>query len=263
MAHYRRNSVLVRQAVMLVTLPLLLAGLGYALFSQNLSLVTDTRNVSYTSTQYMAAKYTKTVTPQGPAFLYSFAPMTIYNKGVTDVSAWQIKFDVPSDTTSLSCPSTVTCSRTGNTVTIVNGAGNGTIVPNGSTGFNFSFVSAVQAISLENIIVSGTFSATYQTVAGLGVTVVAGKKTGGKYPLTITITNNSGQSMSGWQVRIPTTATCTSTVPANVTYTCTTTFLTYTGSIAIATGNSYQFTTSVTYGVNGWTARGATVLGRG
>ena len=80
---------------------------------------------------------------------------------------------------------------------------------------------------------------------------------------TVTISNNSGQPISGWKVTVPTTKTCTSTVPTGVTYTCTTTVLTYTGAaVAIAAGAQYQFNTTVTTTMTTWTTSGAAVTGK-
>lgn len=198
--------------------------------------------------------------------------MTIKNNGVTSITAWQFQVTLPSDVTTVNCaPSTVAvCSynATSKVLTVTNGSSNGTIAAGGSTTINnavtpIKFTTATANYVLQNVTVSATYAATYETISGLTVTVTKGKKTGGKYPVTVTITNNSGQNISGWQVTIPTTATCTSTVQTGITYTCTTTVLTYTGAaIAIASGAQYTFSTTVTYTPNTWNVTGAAVKGK-
>ena len=235
----------------------------YALFSQQLSVNAITDSVSYVSNQYLLMTYTKNASLAGSLWTYSMNPVTIKNNGATSVTAWQVTFTVPADAPVPTCPSTVICTKAGTTVTVKNGAGNGTIASGGSVTFTLSFTSATANYVLENVNISGTFSTTYQAITGLTVNIVRGARSGGKFPLTITITNNSGQSISGWQVAIPTTRTCTSTVPTGTTYTCTTTFLTYTRAAgAIANGAQYQFSTSVTYGSANWNITGYAVRGR-
>lgn len=253
---------LIRQLSLLLAVPLLVMSTGYALFSQQLSVTTAASSVAYVSSQYTTVTYTKTMTGAGP-YTYTMNPMTIKNNGVTSITAWQVTFDLPPGMTGLSCPGTVICSQNATTVTIKNGAGNGTIAKNATRSFSFSFVSTALRYTLQNVTISATFATTYETISGLTVVATKGKKTGGKYPLTVTITNNSGQSISGWRVTIPVTTTCTSTVPAGITYTCTATVLTYTGTaIGIASGAQYQFTTSVTYSPNSWVTTGAAVKGK-
>jgi hypothetical protein len=169
---------------------------GYALFSQQLSINAATSSVAYVSTQYTTVAYTKTMTGTGP-YSYSFSPMTIKNNGVTSITAWQVTFNLPPGMTGLSCPGTVVCTQNATTVTIKNGAGNGTIATGGTTSFSFSFSSTTVNYTLQNVMISATFATTYETITGLTVVATTGKKTGGKYPLTVTISNNSGQSTAG------------------------------------------------------------------
>ena len=257
-----RHRPLLRQLSLLLVLPVVVMSGSFALFNQQLSVNATGASVAYVSNQYTTVTYTKTMTGTGP-YTYTFSPMIIKNSGVTSITAWQVTFDLPPSMTSLTCPGTVVCSQNATTVTIKNGAGNGTITSGATTSFNFSFVSTAANYTLQNVNISATFATTYQTIAGLTVVATAGKKTGGKYPLTVTITNNSGQSISGWQVTVPVASSCTSTVTTGVTYSCTATVLTYTGAaIAIANGAQYQFATSVTYSSNNWVTTGAAVMGK-
>lgn len=271
MARYRRSSVLVRQGIMLVTLPLLLAGSGYALFSQNLSLATTTRNVSYTSLINAAVKYTKTVTTQGSEQIYTINPMTVYNRGSQAYDTWQVRFDLPADATQFTCDTAVVCSQAGTTMTISNGAANGAIAAGGNTSFSFTFKSAGAFYSLENISATGHLPATWQTIAGLTVTASAGTRSKSKpytWPLTVSVKNSSAQAISGWRVTItPWVASYTmSGLPANVTYVSNGTSLVLTGTNAINNGGTtYSFTATVnsnSNAINAWSVSSATVEGK-
>ena len=215
----------------------------------------------------MRATYTKTETPQGNNTLYTFNPTTIRNIGVTGVTAWQFKFDVPADTTQLTCPATVTCTRSVNTVTIVNGAGNGTVAAGANTTFNFSFVSVTPRYVLQNVFISGTFASTYQTIPGLTINRAAGASTrkGSTYtfPYTFTVTNASGQNLSAWQAvctwtNLPT----TSTISTTVNYVTAAANITFSSKTSLSTGSNIVFTGSFTKNSATWVVSGCTVQGR-
>lgn len=266
---FRIHRPLLRQISLLLVLPILMAGSGYALFSQQLSIDATTSIVGYVSNQYTTMTYTKSATFASGVYTYRMNPFTIFNKGVTSITAWQVTFVVPNDTTAIQCPTSVTCSinNATHTVTITRtvtiAAGASSIINTGNNNA-IRFTSAVAAYTPQNITISATFSTAYQTIAGLTVVATAGPKSGGAFPLSITITNNSGQSISGWRVTVPTTKTCTSTVPVGITYTCTASVLTYTGSaISIANGAQYTFATTVTTTMTTWNTSGAAVKGRG
>lgn len=214
----------------------------------------------------MTVTYTKTATFATGLYTYRLSPMVIKNNGVTGVTAWQVSFTVPADMSAMVCPSATTaaCTQVGTTVTIKNGTGNATIAKGATRSItNFSFKSATAAYTPQNVVVSGTFATTYVAITGLTVVATAGTKSGNNYPLTVTISNNSGQPISGWKVTVPTKRTCTSTVVTGVTYTCTATVLTYTGAaVSIASGAQYQFNTTVTYTAGSWVTTGAAVTGK-
>lgn len=246
--------------------PVLMVSTGYALFTQDLSIDATGSLPSYVSNQYMTVTYTKTATLATGLYTYKLTPMVIKNNGVTGVTAWQVRFTVPADASAMVCPTatTASCSLVGTTVTITNGTGNATIATGATRSItNFSFKSATAAYTPQNVVISGTFATTYTTITGLTVVATAGTKSGGAFPLTVTVSNNSGQPISGWKVTVPTTRTCTSTVPSGVTYTCTVSVLTYTAaSVAIAAGAQYQFNTTVTTNMTKWTTSGAAVTGK-
>ncbi len=263
MARRENHWQIVRQIALLLVVPVFVMSTVYALFSQQLSVNAMTDTVSYVSNQYLVMTYTKNASLAGSTWTYNMNPVTIKNNGATSVTAWQVTFTVPADAPTPTCASTVICTKSGTTVTVKNGTGNGTIATGATRTFTMSFTSTTASYVLENINISGTFTTTYQAISGLTVNVVKGVRSGGAYPLTITISNNSGQPISGWQVAIPTKRRCTSTVPTGTTYTCTTTFLTYTRAAgAIANGAQYQFSTSVTYGSANWNITGYAVRGR-
>lgn len=256
----------------MMSIPLLVSGTGYALFSQNLSLAGGSAKPAYSATQYTLMTYTKTITQQGAVWLYSL-PMTVKNNGATQLTAWRVKFDVPADTAQLTCPTSVTCTRAGNTVTIVNGTGNGTLNPAASTSFTLSFTTSVNLYTLQNVLVSGTYSTAWQTIAGLTVTATQGTRTksGNKYtwPVTVKVTNASGQPISTWRVIIPWATANTyapTTPPAGISYTTTATQLTITSTNTLANGASYTLTTTPAFRVTstniGWTTAGTTVQGK-
>lgn len=264
---FHKNRVLIKYVALLLSMPLLLVSISYALFSQNLSVSATGAIVAYTSTQYTTMTYTKTATLAGSTYTYTINPMTITNGGVTSITAWTVTFKVPTDVPSITCPTSVTCSintttdivTISDTVTVAAGATN--VVSSTTRPIKFSTTTA--NYTLQNVTISATFATTYTTITGLTVVATAGTKSGGAFPLTVTISNNSGQSISGWKVTIPTTKTCTSTAVTNVTYTCTATVLTYTGaSVTIASGAQYQFSPTITTTMTTWTTSGAAVTGK-
>ncbi len=248
-------------------MPAVVMGTSFALFSQTLTVNGDQSSVAYVSNNYTTWTYTKTATLAAGIYTYKLNPFVIKNNGVTSITAWKVTFTVPNDTTAILCPTTVVCSINNTThvvtitrtVTIAKGATstiNNTTTP-------IRFTTATANYIPQNVNISATFATTYVAITGLTVVATHGTKTGGAFPLTVTITNNTGQPISGWQVTIPTTATCTSTVPTGVTYTCTRTVLTYTGAaVPIANGAQHTFNTTVTTTVTTWTTTGAAVKGR-
>lgn len=257
----------IRQMGLLLAMPLLVVSATYALFSQQLSVDTAVSSVAYISNNYTTVTYTKTATFAAGVYTYKLNPFVIKNNGVTSITAWQVQFTVPNDTTAITCPTTVTCTinNTTHVVTITRtvtiAAGASSTINNTSNSIRFT--STVAYYTPQNVNISATYSTAYVAIPGLTVVATASPKSGGAFPLSVVITNNSGQPISGWRVTIPTTKTCTSTVPAGVTYTCTSTVLTYTGAaIPIANGSQYSFSTSVTSTMTTWTTTGAAVKGK-
>lgn len=241
---------------------------GYALFKQNLALNATVSKPSYSSSQYMKMSYTKTETPSGSNTNYSLSTV-ITNNGITSVTAWQLKFDVPSNVTTVTCQNTVTCTKTGVTVTVVNGTGNGTVAAGASTAaFTISFTSATAKYTLQNIIISGTFSTAYQNVSTLTITpsLTSSSKAGSTYTYNYSflVKNTSPtQSLSAWQ------AVCTwslrpnsSTISTNVNYTSTTSTITFTSKTALAANSNITFTGKFPIKSSTWVISGCTIQGK-
>lgn len=249
-------------------MPVFMMSTAYALFSQQLSIDATGASVSYVSNQYMTMTYTKIASLAGSTWTYSMNPVTIKNNGVTSVTAWQTTFTVPADAPTPTCSAAVVCTRSGTTVTVKNGAGNGTIASGGTVTFTMSFTTTTAAYTLQNVTISGTFATTFQTITGLTVTITAGTSTkkGATWTWkpTITVTNNSGQALSGWQVVVTPWSTAyavTSTMPAGISFTASATQLTFTSTNALASGASYQFIPTITTNTASWSPT-ATVQGK-
>jgi len=263
-----RHRPFLRQLGLLLAMPLVAMSGSYALFSQTLTINGGGTLPQYVSNNYTVWTYTNTATLATGIYTYKLNPFVITNRGVTSITAWNVQFSVPADTTAITCPAgTVTCTinNTTHVVTITRtvtiAAGASSTINN--TANSIRFTTATANYVPQNVVVSATFATTYVAITGLTVVVTHGTKTGGAFPTTVTISNNSGQPISGWKVTVPTTATCTSTVVTGVTYTCTTTVLTYTGAaVAIANGAQYQFTPTVTTTMTTWTTTGAAVTGK-
>lgn len=268
MSRSSRHRTYLKHVAMLVAVPLVLTGTGFALFSQKLSINTTVAKPLYNSQQFIYMTYAKTVTAQSSVWLYSISPMTITNKGVTSITAWQVKFDVPTGASTVTCPATVTCTRAGNTVTINNGGANGTIAAGASTTFNISFTAPANNSILQNIITTGTFSTAFQNVAGLTASFTRGTRTKQglwyNWPYNFSVVNASGQNLSAWRI----TATWSSTknrvnsMQNTVTFTTNATTLTINSISAINNGVTFNFTSSLGSTNINWVLTGLVIQGR-
>lgn len=261
MSRYRRRHGLLRHIVTLLVIPVLLtSATTYALFSTNLTINGDTADPVYVATQYLKMTYTKTITQVSGKWNYSI-PITIRNNGPTSVTAWQLIIDLPADFTNRTCPTSVVCSMSGQTLTINNGSGNGTIAKNSTRSFTISFRTLDRYYTLQNIYVSGTNIAGYQTITGLTVARAQGARTrvGGVYqwPITYTITNSSGFDLSSWQITVPwTTARSVVSLDPGVTYVVSGSSLLITSTQPIVDGEVYVLSgvfgsTSTTWTIGG------------
>lgn len=262
----RRRYTSLRHALLLLAIPLALSGTGYALFTQNLAINTHATQPAYVATSNLLMTYTTSTGSQGSKIVYT-ETITIKYNGTATITAWQLMFDMPSDFTQFSCASTVSCSTSGVTATIVNGSGNGTINPGGTVTFTVNFTSYTAGYILQNIHVSGTLALTYQTMSGLTMSVSAGTRTkSGKWyywPYTFTVTNNTGQFLRGWRIQASwsSSTNAVSSMGSTVSYTTSTTQLTILSMAGISTGTSFQFNGTLGSTRSTWTLSGYSIQG--
>lgn len=262
----RKRYTSLRHALLLLAIPLVLSGTGYALFAQNLSLNGQADQPAYVATSNLLMTYSTSTASQASKTVYT-ETITIQYNGTASITAWQLMFDMPSDFSQYSCQSTVSCSSSGATATIVNGSGNGTINPGGSVTFTVNFTSYTAGYVLQNIYVSGTLALTYQTMAGLTVSATAGSRTkSGKWyswPYAFTVTNNTGQFLRGWRIQAPWSSSTNrvGAMDSTVSYTTTTTQLTILSMAGIANGASFNFNATLASTNSSWVLTGYTIQG--
>ena len=245
--------------------PLLLLGTGYAIYSQQLSLNGSAAKPAYSSSQNVWMTYVATYGSSGGRVVYNITA-TIQNKGATAIESWALSFDMPSDFTSFSCASTVSCSTSGARATAINGTSNGTIAAGGSTQFTLTFRSYTANYQLQNIAVSGVQVVVYQTISGLTASRSVGTRTksGNRYywPYSFTVTNNSGASVSKWRITANWSSTETvSSMATTVSYMTTTSTITILSKTAVANGQNFVFTSSLSSTNSAWALSGMTIQG--
>lgn len=234
---------------MIGTLPLLVMTTAYALFSQDLSINAQSSTVGYVSNQNMMVTYGKTATFSGGMWTYSM-PVTVRNTNLTTVTAWQFSFEVPGDSPNPTCPTSIVCTKLGNTITVKNSSTTGTINGAATRTFTMSFSTATAAYTPQNMNISATYSATYQNVTGLASTIVRGTRTGSTWLPVISVNNNSTGTVNSWLVAVRPWRTTYSinpaTVPSGVSYTTNNTEIVFTSTTPLAPGTSFQFQPTVT-----------------
>jgi hypothetical protein len=235
----------------LLAIPLAITSVGYALFTQNLSINTSTIKPAYSSSQGLRVTYSRSVAPAGQNFTHTLNPITISNLGGTGVTAWQFVFTLPAGYSNLSCTN-ATCTPSGNVITMVNSGSNGTINPGGSVTVSMSFRTSLQRYTLQNVSISGTLVLTYQTISGLTVSRTVGARTKSgqwyRWPYTFTVTNNTGQTLRAWRITATPWAPATNRVnlmPAGVTFVSGASSLVMTRVATFNTGTNYVFTTNL------------------
>lgn len=255
-----------KSIALLLAYPLLLSSVGYALFSQDLSINARSSKPAYTATPGMSFNYTYTTTPSGGVLIYNVTA-NVKNIGAGSVTSWQVKFNLPSDFTQFSCQNTVTCTNSSNAVTVNSGTGNSTITTGGTATFTFTFRSAAQKYRLQDMYVIGV-EPSFTSISGLTVSSQAGTQTGDgllryKRPYTFTVTNTSGQPVKMW--RIVTTGSWPSgntvkSMDAGVHYMDLSSQLVMIRTSPIATGGTFVFVATLGYGL-GWSLSGLQITG--
>jgi hypothetical protein len=252
---------------MLLAIPLVLTGTGYALFSQQLSVNTTTTNPAYTTSNNLQFSYTKTLSTQGQKTVFTIVG-TVKNLGTTNTASWQVMFDMPADFGNFTCDSAAVCSTSGATATIKNGTGNGTIPTGGTVSFTISFSSSSTNYTLQNLSVAGTVPAVYQTISGLTLSVTHGNSTKAQgtysWPYTFTVTNNSGSPLQAWRITAPWNTTTTNTVTSmssTVNYLTNATQITILSTTGLANGSSIVFNATFTSKASTWALTGSAIQG--
>ena len=254
-----------RQIIILMAIPILLSGVGYAIFSQDLSINAKTSNVAYSSSQNLIMTYVDTVTSHGNRWRHNLE-ITLKNNGSTSTSSWSVTFHVPDDASQLSCQNTVACSKDGDEVTVSSTTDSGVINAGSELVFTLSFRSGLEKYTLQQIHISGVIEVTYETIDGLTVVVTQGNRTKPnrwyEWPVTIRVVNQSGSAVSGWRVSMNWNSGTdqVNSMPSNLTYITNASQLVITGANSIASSSNYEFTTILRSTDANWTAN-ATVQG--
>ncbi len=222
-------------------------GTGYALFSEQLSINTLVQNVAYSQSDDLFFQYSWSTTQQGGNWLYSYNPALVENNGTTAVNDWSVVVSIPSDASSLTCQATVSCSRSGTTLTIIPQLSIATIAAGSSVNFTFSYVTSNPKYTLDNVSVSASPNPTFQTLSGLTVSVSQGarQKSGNlfNWPFTFTVTNNSAQPLRAWRISTNwATGNRVVSMPANINYITTASQLIMTATEPLTIGGTYQYT---------------------
>ncbi len=256
----------IKSIALLLAYPLLLSGVGYALFSQNLSINAKSSKPAYTATPGMSFNYTYTTTPSGNLLVYNITA-NVKNIGAGSVTSWQTKFNLPTDFTQFSCQTTVTCTNNTNQITVNSGTNNSTIAAGGTATFTFTFRSTTQKYRLQNIFVLGV-EPSFVAVSGLTVAVQSGTQSSDgtfryKRPYTFTVTNNSGQPVKMWRIVTtgswPTANTVIS-MDAGVHYMDLSSQLVMIRTVPVATGTTFVFVGTFGYAL-GYTFSAVQITG--
>ena len=135
--------------------------------------------------------YTKTTTGTGP-YTYTLNPTTIKNNGVTSITAWQFTFDLPPGMTTLTCPTSVVCSQTATTVTVKTAPPTAQLqlVRRGHLAFHLRVLPINTPSKCHYI---GDIYHDVPSNHRPDGCRDGWSKSGGVFPLTVTISNNSGQ----------------------------------------------------------------------
>jgi len=263
MLHRRRQRTHLKHLFILLAYPLLFLGVGYALYSEDLSIHAKSNKPAYTATPSMSINYTTTKTPSGSLIIYNITA-TVKNIGAGSVSRWQVKFDLPGDYSQFSCAAGVSCTTSGATVTVNSGTGNSTLAAGASTTFSFTFRSAVQNYQLQNLYVIGVESS-FHTIGGL--TVVATRTAGSILSFSstyrFTITNNSGQTVKMWRITSGgwSNANNITSMDARVQWIDTGTSLIMIGTQPVANGSTFIYSAQMSSGLLWGGLNGVTIVG--
>lgn len=196
----RRHQTNIKHSVTLLVFPLLIIGIGYAVYSQSLTINGTSRKPAYTATPNISTNYTYNKTQSGGLTTYNVTA-NVKNISTLSITRWQVKFNLPSDFSVFSCGSSVTCNSSGQTITVDSGTGNSSIAASASVTFTFSFQTANANYQLQNLYVLGS-GGTFQAISGLTVsaTRTAGGGLSSSNTYSFTVTNGTGSNVRMWRI---------------------------------------------------------------
>lgn len=199
--------------VISIVLPLALVGVGYALFSEELTVSGTATTVGTTmgptlsngDTDYSYSRW------GGPSvWTHSFNPFEVTNTSLIAYVSWQVSFDIPADTT-VGNHWNSTYTIQGSRITFKSVSHNGSVPPGGSESFGFTLTSSQADYTPTNIIVLGDDGVgsdlDYQAMSGLTVSAITNGNgwQQGSYRVRqydIVVSNNTGSDLHGWRVNV-------------------------------------------------------------
>ena len=251
----RHHLIRLRTFLVASVIPLLLVSVGYALFSQDLSLQGKGTAIVAQPTG-LQVTWTRSSWQSGSQWSYNMNG-TIANYGTTTTNVWDIVVQLPANITNLSCWSS-DCVLSGTTLTISNLSHNGTLAPNASTNFGMSFKSKSNAIVFTNYTVSSTEPAesSFSEISGLTATV-SPQGQWGSYTkqYSVTVQNASGNKVKAWRIEVSNWNSATHSVAGmwNAGYTSEPDRLAMTSQGPLNNGASANFGGQLTVPTSSWT----------
>ena len=221
-----RHQLRLETLLVFLLAPLLLVSVGYALFSQNLSLQGTSRAiVNDPAEPNLVVSSTRTVWQTGVNFNYTMS-VTVSNIGTLASTGWEIIITLPATISGLSCWN-VLCSLSGTTLTMTNMSYNGSIAPGASTDFGMSFKSKNSAINFDTYDIEGDSGLEsddqYIVISGLNAsfTPSGSWNSGGNHikQYNVQVTNTTGARIKAWKIFLNWNSTSNSVVAIwNATY---------------------------------------------
>ena len=255
----RRRLIHLRTFLFVGFISVLFVSVGYALFSQNLSLQGKGTAVVSPSPGGLTVVWTRNAWQSKRNWSYNMNG-TITNNGTAASSDWEITIQLPVSITGLSCWGG-DCVLSGTTLTISSLSYNGAISPGGSTTLGVSFTSSSGSISFDNSVIATDPSATaqFEVITGLTATMAFQNQwqSGSNYvkQYNVTVTNTSGQKVKSWRIEISNWSNTTHSVAGlwNAGYVSETSRLLMTSQGALDNGASASFGGQLSVPSSAWT----------
>lgn len=260
MVRHRRRLINLRTFLVASLIPLLLVSVGYALFSQNLSLQGKGTAVVSSSSGGLVVSWTRSMWQSGSRWSYNMNG-TITNNGTAASTSWEIVVQLPASISGVSCWGG-DCTVSGTTLTIANLSYNGSIAPGSSTTLGVSFTSSSNTVSFDNatITINGSNDETqFVTISGLTVDMTFKKQwqSGSNYvkQYNVVVANASGVKVKAWRVEVSNWDNTTHSVSGiwNAGYTSEPSQLVMTSQGSLNTGASVSFGVQLSVPSSSWT----------